>query len=110
MHEFGEQVGRRAAAKLAHLSLDRMLDELASVWQAYRIGTLTIESREPLVIQISNCTVCGQLEGTGGMFECAFHEEFFQGRPERPSWKAGEGEPGDELRRGRRHLVQAPGR
>jgi len=79
MHEFGEQLGRRAAAKTADLSLDEMLDEFAMVWQSYEIGTLAVESRDPLVIQLSNCTVCGQLEGTGDMFECAFHEGFFQG-------------------------------
>jgi predicted hydrocarbon binding protein len=79
MHEFGEQVGRKAASKMADLSLDQMLDEFARVWQAYKIGTLTVESRDPMVLQISNCTVCGQLEGTGEMFECAFHEGFFQG-------------------------------
>ena len=79
MHEFGEQVGRKAAEKTADLSLDGMLDEFARVWQEYKIGTLMVESRDPLAIQISNCTVCGQLEGTGDMFECAFHEGFFQG-------------------------------
>ena len=79
MHEFGEQVGRKAAAKTADLSLDQMLDEFARVWQGYKIGTLTVESRNPMVIQITNCTVCGQLDGTGEMFECAFHEGFFQG-------------------------------
>jgi predicted hydrocarbon binding protein len=79
MHEFGEQIGREAASKTAHLSLDQMLDEFARVWQSYKIGTLTVEGRNPMVIQISNCTVCGQLEGTGEMFECAFHEGFFQG-------------------------------
>jgi hypothetical protein len=31
MHEFGEQVGRKAAAKMANLPLDQMLDELAKV-------------------------------------------------------------------------------
>ena len=79
MHEFGEQVGRKAAAKMANLSLDQMLDEFARVWESQKIGTLSVESRDPMVIQISNCTVCGQLEGTGEMFECAFHEGFFQG-------------------------------
>lgn len=79
MHEFGEQVGRSAAAKMAHLSLEQMLDEFSRVWQEYKIGTLTVESRDPLVLLISNCTVCGQLQGTGEMFECAFHEGFFQG-------------------------------
>ena len=79
MHEFGEQVGKNAAAKMAHLSLDQMLDEFSRVWQEYNIGSLSVESRDPLVLLISNCTVCGQLQGTGEMFECAFHEGFFQG-------------------------------
>jgi predicted hydrocarbon binding protein len=79
MHEFGEEVGRKAAAKTASLSLDQMLDEFARVWQTCKIGTLAVESRNPIVIQISNCTVCGQLDGTGDTFECAFHEGFFQG-------------------------------
>ena len=43
------------------------------------IGSLSVGSRNPMIIQISNCTVCGQLNGTGEMFECAFHEGFFQG-------------------------------
>lgn len=79
MHEFGEQVGKSAAVKMANLSLDQMLDEFSRIWQAYRIGSLTVEARDPLVLQISNCTVCGQLQGTAEMFECAFHEGFFQG-------------------------------
>lgn len=79
MHEFGELVGRDAAAKMAKLSFDQMLDEFTRIWQEYRIGGLSLESRDPLVLQISNCTVCGQLQGTGDMFECAFHEGFFQG-------------------------------
>jgi predicted hydrocarbon binding protein len=79
MHELGEQIGRDAAAKLSTLTAEQMLDEFAKVWQTYEIGSLTVESRDPLVLQISNCTVCGQLPGTGEMFECAFHEGFFQG-------------------------------
>lgn len=79
MHQFGEQVGRATAAKMEGRSVSEMLDELAGVWQKYRIGGLSVESSDPLVLQISNCTVCGQLQGTGEMFECAFHEGFFQG-------------------------------
>ena len=82
MHEFGVQVGRTAASKLAHMSTDQMLAEFSRIWQEYRIGSLTVESRDPLVLEISNCTVCGQLQGTGEMFECAFHEGFFQGAME----------------------------
>ena len=79
MHDLGEQLGRMAAAKLSNLSVDQMLNEFSKVWQGYRIGSLEVEGRDPLVLQISNCTVCGQLQGTGEMFECAFHEGFFQG-------------------------------
>jgi predicted hydrocarbon binding protein len=79
MHQFGEQVGKDAAGKLAHLSMDQMLDEFARIWQEYKIGSLSVVSQNPLVLQISNCTVCGQMQGTGEMFECAFHEGFFQG-------------------------------
>ena len=79
MHEFGEQVGRDAAAKMSHLSTSQMLAEFSKVWDEYKIGKLSIEGRDPLVLQISNCTVCGQLQGTGEMYECAFHEGFFQG-------------------------------
>ena len=79
MRDLGVQLGKRAAAKLANLSLEQMLDEFSKVWRGYRIGSLTVEGRDPLTLQISNCTVCGQLQGTGEMFECAFHEGFFQG-------------------------------
>lgn len=79
MREFGAQIGNSAALRMADRTLEGMLDELARVWLEYRIGELKIESRDPLVLQISNCTVCGQLQGTGDMYECAFHEGFFQG-------------------------------
>ena len=79
MHDLGIRVGRKTAENMAAGTVDQMLDELARVWQANTIGSLTVESRAPLVLQISNCTVCGQLQGTGEMFDCAFHEGFFQG-------------------------------
>jgi len=79
MHEFGEQVGHDAAAKMAHLSSAQMLDEFSRIWDEYKIGKLTVEARDPVILQVSNCTVCGQLQGTGEMYECAFHEGFFQG-------------------------------
>ena len=79
MRDFGELVGEKAAAKMGNASLDLLLAEFSKVWQDHRIGSLTVVSREPLVLQISDCTVCGQLQGTAEMFECAFHEGFFQG-------------------------------
>ena len=79
MHGFGEQVGRSAGAKMSSLSVREMLDELARVWRKYNIGTLSVEASDPLTLQVSNCAVCGQLQGTAETYECAFHEGFFQG-------------------------------
>lgn len=79
MHGLGELVGRNAAAKLNDRTPKQMLDEFARIWEKYEIGRLSVEQSNPLVLEISNCTVCGQLQGTGEMYECAFHEGFFQG-------------------------------
>ena len=79
MREFGKLVGGDAAEKLSNLTADQVLEELSRVWEEQGIGTLTVLTREPLVLEISNCSVCGQLQGTGEMFECAFHEGFFEG-------------------------------
>lgn len=57
VHGFGEQVGRSAASKVSYLSIPEMSDELANVWQKNGIGTLSVESRNPLILQVSNCTV-----------------------------------------------------
>ena len=79
MYQLGEQIGISAASKLSGLSAAQMLEEFSKVWDDNRIGRLTVESRTPLTIQISNCAVCGQLQGTAETFECAFHEGFFHG-------------------------------
>jgi len=79
MHGLGEQIGKDAATKMAHLTTSQMLNEFAKIWDENRIGKLTVEGRDPLVPQVSDCTVCGQLQGTGEMYEGSFHEGFFQG-------------------------------
>ena len=96
-----------AGAKTANLSLDPMLDEFAGVWQTYKIGTLTTDSRNPMVILISNCTVCGHSERTERCSNVP-SMRVLPGDPERTPGKAREGEPEDQLCRGRPHLVQAP--
>ena len=48
--DFGEHVGRQAAERTADPSLEEMLDEFAIVWRAYKIGTLAVKSRDPLII------------------------------------------------------------
>jgi len=76
MHEFGEQVGRKAAAKMANLPLDQMLDELAKVWQECEIGTLAVGSRNPIIIQISNAPCAASLMGLGRCSNAPFMRGF----------------------------------
>ena len=79
MRDMGEMVGKTAADRLSRMTPRQMLEEFARIWEREEIGTLTIEKTNPLVLQVTNCAVCGQLPGTGEMYECAFHEGFFQG-------------------------------
>jgi predicted hydrocarbon binding protein len=79
MFDLGLSLGRKAAQRADGLSAREMLNELVKVWDEYGIGRLTIAETDPLVLVISDCTICGQLPGTGEMYECAFHEGFFQG-------------------------------
>jgi len=78
MFHLGQVFGNKVGEKLESLSFEELLSELSRIWEKFEIGVLTVNSGKQLVITISNCTVCGQLAGTGGMFECAFHEGFFQ--------------------------------
>jgi len=49
---------------------------------------LTVESSNPMVVQVSNCTERGRFEGDGEMFECAPQEGVLPGalsaRPGKP--------------------------
>jgi predicted hydrocarbon binding protein len=79
MFELGKFFGERAANKIDAPTTKDMLHELENVWQKYDIGTLDIADEDPLVLVVSDCRICGKLSGTGDMYECAFHEGFFQG-------------------------------
>jgi len=79
MGDMGEKVGRSAAQRLSRMTPKQMLEEFSRIWEQYKIGTLTVEGSDPLVLQVTNCSVCGQLQGTAEMYECAFHEGFFKG-------------------------------
>jgi len=78
-YSLGRLIGARAAKAYSKLTLEETLHELQKVWEENEIGRLVIESKKPLQISIHDCTVCGQLAGTGAMFDCAFHEGFFGG-------------------------------
>ena len=75
----GQVLGEKAAQQYRSLGLGETLEELRRLWREKDIGRLEIEKKDPLELVIYDCTVCGQLPGTGGMYDCAFHEGFFGG-------------------------------
>jgi len=78
-YSLGRLFGAKAAKAYSKLTMEETLHELQKVWEEHEIGRLVIESTKPLQLTIHDCTVCGQLAGTGEMFDCAFHEGFFGG-------------------------------
>jgi predicted hydrocarbon binding protein len=79
MFQLGVLLGQKAAKQMDEANASEMLENFASVWNDYRLGRLEVLSKAPLEILISDCRICGQLQGTGEMYECALHEGFFQG-------------------------------
>jgi predicted hydrocarbon binding protein len=79
MYELGSILGARAAEQIRASTALEMLQKLEDVWVEHDIGTLQVVTTDPLVLMISDCRTCGQLPGTGHMFDCAFHEGFFHG-------------------------------
>jgi predicted hydrocarbon binding protein len=79
LYSLGEMMGRKVVEKLGDMNLTEVLSELSRLWVTMDIGHLKVVSRDPLTLEVSNCMICGQLAGTGGMYECAFHEGFFHG-------------------------------
>jgi predicted hydrocarbon binding protein len=79
MFQLGLYLGNKAGTETKASTAKEMLVEFEDVWQKYGVGTLQFPETDPLVLFISDCRICGQLPGTGEMYECAFHEGFFQG-------------------------------
>ena len=78
LYSLGEMFGRKVAEKFSDLDVEGTISELSSLWERMDIGRLEIVSRNPLTLMVYNCVICGQLAGTGAMYECGFHEGFFQ--------------------------------
>ncbi len=71
--------GKKASEKFdSSLELESVLNSISNVWADYEIGKLEIANKDPLTLMISDCSICGQLAGSGGNYECAFHEGFFK--------------------------------
>ena len=78
-YSLGFNLGHKVAEKYEDVTLKEMMLDLSRLWEELRIGNLSITREDPLELVISDCTICGQLPGSGEMYDCAFHEGFFKG-------------------------------
>lgn len=78
LYQLGAIFGQKMGERYKSIEPKQMLEELSIMWEKMEIGRLNVEKTDPLTILVSDCRVCGQLPGTGGMYNCAFHEGFFQ--------------------------------
>jgi predicted hydrocarbon binding protein len=84
-YSLGLNLGQKVAEKYESASLKEMVLDLSRLWEELGIGNLIIAHEDPLELVVSNCTICGQLAGSGEMYDCAFHEGFFKGALEKKS-------------------------
>ncbi len=77
-YTLGLTFGRKVSERLARGSLRENLAELSELWEKMELGKLQVVKTDPLTLLITNCRICGQLPGTGSMYECAFHQGFFE--------------------------------
>ena len=78
LYQVGAIFGQKMGERYKSMEPKQMLEELSIIWEKMEIGRLKVEKSDPLTMLVSDCRVCGQLPGTGGMYQCAFHEGFFQ--------------------------------
>jgi uncharacterized protein len=71
LREAGMKVGEVLYRKVADPDIGRLLDDLSSFWKTQRLGTMEIESTEPLAIRIYDCFECQDLPILGRP-ACAF--------------------------------------
>jgi predicted hydrocarbon binding protein len=77
-HSLGASLGKDVAERYPEADLKEALNDMSKLWGELRIGRLSVEKTDPLELMISDCMVCGQLAGSGEMYDCPFHEGFFQ--------------------------------
>jgi predicted hydrocarbon binding protein len=77
-YSLGDAFGRKVAEKLDGGTLREVLSSLSELWERMEIGRFEVVHSDPLTLLITNCRVCGQLPGTGNMYECAFHQGLFE--------------------------------
>jgi predicted hydrocarbon binding protein len=81
LFSLSEFLGERASRLHPDYGPAAMLSGIIALWTREEIGTLKVESIDPVTLVVTDCTICGQLAGTGDMYESSLHEGFFQGAP-----------------------------
>ena len=56
--DLGREIGKQIAGKLKSRSKDRLLNELKRFWKNNNLGTVTVESKDPLIITMENYMNC----------------------------------------------------
>jgi len=73
----GYEVGGRVYASIAAPDLEEILERTAKFWAKNNLGTLEVESIEPLVMRVYDCFECGSLPELGRP-ACAFDSGVLQ--------------------------------
>lgn len=71
LHNAGYRVGREIVEEIDGPDLGTVLEKLRKFWSGHNLGTLEVESLEPLVIRVYDCFECGDLPELGRP-ACAF--------------------------------------
>jgi predicted hydrocarbon binding protein len=71
LHSAGYRVGCELAREVGGGNLETVLENLKTFWSGHNLGTIEVESTEPLVIRVRDCFECGELPELGRP-ACAF--------------------------------------
>lgn len=64
-HEAGVKMGEVLYEALKDSDLTRLLGNIAAFWQTHKLGSVKVESLEPLTIVVEECYECGDLPYLG---------------------------------------------
>lgn len=78
MRKVGRDIGISISSTFASKDIEFLIQELAEFWKRYQMGTMYVESREPLVIAVEN-SFDYKLISTIGKNLCSFTEGIIEG-------------------------------
>ena len=78
MRKVGRDIGISISSTFASKDIEFLVEELAAFWKRYQMGTMYVQSREPLVIAVEN-SFDYRLISTIGKNLCSFTEGIIEG-------------------------------